>query len=577
MKILLIGINSKFIHSNLAIRYLKAYSTKHIKDDNFICETIEFSINDRRERVVEEIVRTKPDIIAFSCYIWNIEFVTGAAKLIRLIDENIEILYGGPEVTYDCKDFLSNNVGEYVIEGEGEVTFKEFVEYKLNIRKIDAITGLYYRKDNNIIFNGPRELMDMEDLVFPYKENEDLDNKIVYYEGSRGCPFKCKYCLSSTIHGVRFLKTERVKKELQFLIDKKISLIKFVDRTFNCNSLFAKEIWSFVIQADTNATFHFEISADLLNDEEIKILSMAPKGRIQFEVGVQTTNNTVLKNIDRNVNFRAINEKVNEISKLKNINQHLDLIAGLPDEDFESFRNSFNDVYSTKPAMLQLGFLKLLKGSLMRKEVKKWGMIYSPFPPYEIISTSKISYEAIILLKRVEEMVDKYYNSGKFTNILKFLINACDKNSAFDFFLSLGNYFFKIGNFSRNISSQDYYKVFIDFYNERLILNPALQDIINKDALLEIVKFDYLSFNKKKWLPPFLKRYDIGKETELKLYDELISSGRIDSKKDFHIEKFNLNIEDYLESGAIKHEVNYVVFNEKTNEILSDVGLATIY
>ncbi|WP_455797671.1 B12-binding domain-containing radical SAM protein, partial [Clostridium butyricum] len=299
MKIVLTALNSKFIHSNLAVRYLKAYT----KDLNYDCTIREFTINDREERVLEEIIKEKPNVVAFSTYIWNVEFILRVANLIKQVDPNIEILYGGPEVSFDSRSFLKNNIGEYVIEGEGENTYRDFILYKLGKTKIEEVRGLHYKISDIVNSNEKRPLMSMDELIFPYEDDEDLSNKIVYFESSRGCPFNCKYCLSSTSHGVRFLDTDRVLKELQYFIDKKVRLVKFVDRTFNCNSKFSMAIWNFLINADTETQFHFEISADILKKEEIELLSNAPEGRFQFEVGVQTTNDNVLRNINRFVNF----------------------------------------------------------------------------------------------------------------------------------------------------------------------------------------------------------------------------------------------------------------------------------
>ncbi len=402
MKVVLAAINSKFIHSNLAVRYLRTYT----KDLDYNCVIREFTINDREEKVLEQIIKEKPDIVAFSTYIWNVEFILRVANLIKRVDSNIEILYGGPEVSFDSRSFLKENIGEYVIEGEGEKTYRDFVLYKLGKINLEDVRGLHYKITDMVYSNEKRPLMSMDEIVFPYEDDEDLTNKIVYFESSRGCPFNCKYCLSSTSHGVRFLNIDRVLKELKYFIDKKVRLVKFVDRTFNCNHKFAMAIWEFLINSDTETQFHFEISADILKDEEIEILSKAPEGRFQFEVGVQTTNDEVLRNINRFVNFSHIKEKVEELMAIKNIKQHLDLIAGLPGEDYNSFEKSFNDVYSIRPEEIQLGFLKLLKGSSMREEAYKYGMEYSPYPPYEILKTDKITYEELLKLKKVEEMVD---------------------------------------------------------------------------------------------------------------------------------------------------------------------------
>lgn len=547
MKILLTALNSQYVHSNLAVRYLKAF-TKELPYEGVIRE---FTINERESIILKEIIEEKPDIVCFSVYIWNVEMVLRISNLIKEVNSNIEILLGGPEVSYDSKEYLKDEAIDYIIEGEGEKTFYEFVLYKLNRFDLNNIKGLHYKFNGNIISNENRELMNMDDLVFPYEDNEDLNNKIVYYEGSRGCPFKCSYCLSSTTHGVRFHSIERTIKELQYFIDKNVRLVKFVDRTFNCNHKYAMAIWKYLINADTNTRFHFEISADILKDEEIALLQSAKNGRFQFEIGVQTTNNKVLNNINRFVNFEDIKDKVVELSKIKNIHQHLDLIAGLPDEDYESFKKSFNDVHSIKPEMLQLGFLKLLKGSTMRDESLKYGMKYSPYPPYEILKTSKLSYFDIINLKKVEEMVDKYYNSQSFNNILEFFYKKFD--TAFDFFQSLGNFFEYKGYFNRNIGNTEYYKVFLD-YNKEVLKG-------DEKYLVDIVKYDYLRHNKKRGMPEFL-RYNISKTIEEEIKNKYRESY---SFKDYQIEEFSININDYLINGTVKHEKTYCLVNKEMN------------
>ncbi|GAA0126383.1 B12-binding domain-containing radical SAM protein [Clostridium sp. CTA-19] len=556
MKVLLVGVNAKYIHSNLAIRYLKAYT----EELNYDCETIEFSINDNIERVVADIIEKKPSVLGFSCYIWNLEYVERIANTVKRIDENITIFYGGPEVSYDGKGFLENNVGEFLIEGEGEETYKEFIINKLkeyNGETIDwsNINGLYFKEENKVKYSGRRNLMNMEQIVFPYEENEDLENKIVYYEASRGCPFNCKYCLSSTFHGVRFLDIERVKKELKYFIDKKVRLVKFVDRTFNCNEEFANKIWNFLIENHCDTRFHFEISADLLREKSIKTLSKAKVGLFQFEVGVQTTNDNVLANINRHVNFSEIKEKVEELKGLKNIMQHLDLIAGLPGEDFQSFKKSFNDVYKIGPDELQLGFLKLLKGSPMTLEAEKWGMKYSQYPPYEVLSTKDISYEELRVLKGIEHMVDKYLNSGKFNNIIKYFDNISKFESPFDFYYELSRFYDNKGYFKRKISSQDYYKVFLEF-NEEYLKESS-------EFLKELIKFDYLYFNKKRGLPNFLSAEN-DKVMERKIKDLLVKDEKIKNGNEIHIIKFKYNMQEYLNLGNIKREDFYLAFyNEK--------------
>ncbi|MGL5354911.1 MAG: B12-binding domain-containing radical SAM protein, partial [Clostridium sp.] len=550
-------INSKFVHSNLAVRYLKAFT----KDMDYTATIREFSINDREENILEEIIKEKPDVVAFSTYIWNIEMINKLSNLIKIVDENIEIVYGGPEVSYDSNKILGELVGDYIIEGEGEKTYREFIEYKLGERELNNIRGLYYKENGEVIANGKRPLMNMDEIAFPYEEDENLDNKIVYYEGSRGCPFNCKYCLSSTTHGVRFLDSERVKKELKFFIDKKVRLVKFVDRTFNCNHKFSMAIWEFLINEETNTQFHFEISADILKPMELELLRNAPKDRFQFEVGVQTTNDDVLNRINRFVNFSDIKEKVCELLEIKNIKQHLDLIAGLPGEDYNSFKRSFNEVYSIEPEEIQLGFLKLLKGSSMREEAHLYNMKYSPYPPYEILSTKDVSYEELLILKKVEEMVDKYYNSQKFNNIIKFFVPKFE--SPFDFYLELGKFFDGKGHFKRNIGNSEYYKVFLDFNMEILKGDNSI--------LGDILKYDYLSFNKKRGMPSFLER-PLTKEDEQEIKSQL--RGKY-SFKDYQLESFCININSFMHNDEIVKEKTYFLFAHEgevidvTNEIIN--------
>ncbi|HFD2044429.1 DUF4080 domain-containing protein [Clostridium perfringens] len=545
MKILLTAINSKYIHSNLAVRYLKAFT----KDLDFQGDIKEFSINDRVENILEGIIEEKPDVVAFSCYIWNMEFVNRLAELIKLVDPKIEILYGGPEVSYEGKEFLENHKGEYVIVGEGEKTFREFVLYKLGEGKIEDIKGLNYKRDGKVFENPKRPEMDMNELVFPYTYEEDINNKIVYYEASRGCPFKCKYCLSSVMHGVRFLDVERVKKELKYFMERGLKLVKFVDRTFNCNREYTVELLKYLSEQDTETRFHFEVAADLLTEEQIEILNNAPKGRFQLEVGVQTTNNEVLHNINRYITYENIKEKVLKVAAGKNVMQHLDLIAGLPGEDLESFKKSFNDVHAIRPDEIQLGFLKLLKGSSMREEAEKWGIVYSPYAPYEIIRSKDISYEELLLLKKVEAMVDKYYNSCKFNNVIKFFLNIYEK--PFDFYYDLAMFFEEKGNFKRSIGNVEYYKILLDFYLEKI----GGED---EGLFKEVLKFDYLCFNKKRWLPDFLLR-TITKEDEQSIKD---SFDRQMPFKKAHIEKFEIDIINYIKNGEINFEPKYLIFDE---------------
>ncbi len=553
MKVVLVAVNSKYIHSNLAVKYLKAYTA----DMEYICDNMEFSINDREERVVEDIINERPNIVGFSCYIWNIEFVKKVATLIKLIDPSIEILYGGPETSFSTKEFLNENTGEFLIEGEGEETYKEFIDEKINSIKNNLtgnygdIKGLYSKVEGEILYGGKRPLMDMSKIAFPYNQEDNLENKIVYYEGSRGCPFNCKYCLSSTTHGVRFLDIDRVLSELKFFINKNVKLVKFVDRTFNCNKKFANAIWEYLIENGGETSFHFEVSADLFSKDSIEILSRAPQGMFQFEVGVQTTNNEILSNINRTIKFSTIKEKVLELNGLNNIKQHLDLIAGLPGEDFNSFRKSFNEVYEISPEELQLGFLKLLKGSQMREESEKWGMVYSPYPPYEILKTKDISYEELIILKKIEHMVDKYLNSGKFYKILDFFKLSDRFEDSFEFYYELSKFYDGKGYFKRNISAVDYYYLFVEF--NRYIKAG------DEELLLDIIRYEYFSYNNTKWIPDFL-HLDIEKAEERKIKEDIMQKYSIRNINKLSIFKFKNDIEQIITNGNIHKKDNYVAF-----------------
>lgn len=549
MKVLLTALNAKYVHTNLAVRYLKHYT----EDIDYQCIIKEFSINDRLENILEALLKEKPDIIGFSCYIWNIDMVEKLSKLIKRVDENIEIIYGGPEVSYNGPDFLSCNEGEYLIEGEGEETYREFIQYKLGKKDLKSIRGLIYKEcDEKIDKALHRDLLDINELRFPYKETESFENKIIYYEAARGCPFRCKYCLSSTIDGVRLRNIEVVKQELTFLMRKDVSLVKFVDRTFNANRRYARELWTFLQEAKTDTCFHFEISADLLTEEDIEILRSAPKGRFQFEIGVQTTNKKVIENIDRTMDIEKLTYAVKELRKYDNIKLHLDLIAGLPGEDFSSFKKSFNEVYAMGAHEIQLGFLKLLKGSLMRAEENKWGMVYSPYPPYELLKNRDISYDELVILKRVEEMVDKYNNSSNFKYILQYLLP--NFTTPFDFFLKLSEFFNDKGYFDRNISGVDYYRIFIKFYEATVGENSS--------ELKDIIKFDYLETNRKSWIPEFLDR-NISKEEEKNLKQTLINKYSITTTKGTYIEGYNIDMIEFVTNNKLIKKKCYLVYSNE--------------
>lgn len=424
MKILLTALNAKYIHSNLGIYSLKAYAGNYAKQ----IELAEFTINQRKDEVLAGLYNRKPDVLAFSCYIWNIRYIKELIGDCKKVMPDVPVWVGGPEVSYETEQFLLENPDvDGVMIGEGEATFLELASFYIeNALSLNRIFGIAYRSlDGTIVTNPKREPVCMDEIPFCYDGLEHLKNRIIYYETSRGCPYQCSYCLSSIDRGVRFRSMELVQKELMFFLEQKVEQVKFVDRTFNCNRDHAMEIWRFIKKYDNQITnFHFELSADLLKEEELLFLNTLRPGLVQLEIGVQSTNLETIREICRTMNFERLSYAVNKISSGRNIHQHLDLIAGLPKEDMKSFRRSFNEVYALRPHQLQLGFLKVLKGSFMRRQAEKYGLRYQSAPVYEVLSTNWLSYQDVVKLKGIEEMLEVYYNSSQFSHTLLLLEQA---------------------------------------------------------------------------------------------------------------------------------------------------------
>mgnify|MGYP002609307553 FL=1 len=443
MKILLVACNAKYIHSNLAVYDLQAYASDYA--DHIVLK--EYTINQQKDDIMRDIYLEHPDVVCVSCYIWNLSFVKELmADLIKILP-GADFWAGGPEVSYDAEKFLTEN-SEFkgVMVGEGEETFKELAGYYVekNPQDLKNMTGICYRDGDQIIHNGWRQIMDLSSIPFIYKDLSEFKNRIIYYESSRGCPFSCSYCLSSIDKKLRFRDTETVKKELQFFIDNKVPQVKFVDRTFNCKHDHAMAIWKYINEHDNGVTnFHFEISADLLREEELQEMSTMRPGLIQLEIGVQSTNPDTIKAIHRTMDFEKLKGIVDRIHSFGNIHQHLDLIAGLPYEDYDSFRHSFNDVYALKPQQLQLGFLKVLKGSHMMEMCREYGIVYKTQEPYEVLSTKWLDYDHVLKLKTVENMVEVYYNSGQFQNTLEYLEKFFP--DAFSIYERLGSFYMEKG------------------------------------------------------------------------------------------------------------------------------------
>ena len=463
MKILLAACNAKYIHSNLAVYDLKAYSSDY--DEHVILR--EYTINQPKDEILKDIYSSGADVVCFSCYIWNISFVRELIRDLVKILPKTAFWAGGPEVSYDAEKFLTEMPEMTgVMVGEGEKTFHDLLEFYIDGKdSLEEISGIAYRTGDKIIHNGWRELMDLSAIPFVYEHLEKFENRIIYYESSRGCPFSCSYCLSSIDKKLRFRDLELVKKELQFFLDHRVLQVKFVDRTFNCKHEHAMTIWKYILEHDNGVTnFHFEISADLLREEEMELMSQMRPGLIQLEIGVQSTNPETIRAIHRHMDLKKLEHCVNRVHSFRNIHQHLDLIAGLPYEDYDTFHQSFNDVYQMKPDQLQLGFLKVLKGSLMQKEAEVYGIVYKEKEPYEVLSTNWLTYGEVLKLKMVESMVEVYYNSGQFWHTLEYLVPF--EKDAFTFYEKLGSFYEKKGYSEISHSRMRRYEIILEYLQE---------------------------------------------------------------------------------------------------------------
>ena len=486
MKILLAACNAKYIHSNLAVYNLKSCSGEY--SSSVVVK--EYTINQIRDDILKDIYLEQPDVVCFSCYIWNISFVRELVPDLKKILPQVEFRAGGPEVSYDAVEFLKKNPVFFgVMVGEGEETFHELAGYYIERKPetLSGIRGVAFRDENkgrDIVHTGWRELMDLSKVPFAYSNLTEFKNRIIYYESSRGCPFSCSYCLSSIDKKLRFRDIGLVKKELQFFIDNKVPQVKFVDRTFNCKHDHAMEIWRYITENDNGITnFHFEISADLLRAEELALMKTMRPGLIQLEIGVQSTNPQTIKAIRRTMDFEKLKGIVEQIHSFGNIHQHLDLIAGLPYEGYDSFHKSFCDVYALRPEQFQLGFLKVLKGSHMMEMTGEYQILYKDREPYEVLSTAWLTYGEILRLKMVESMVEVYYNSGQFKNTLVFLEKYFD--DPFRMYEALGRFYEKKGYSEISHSRMRRYEILMEFAGEQKeIPSEALSDVMLLDLYL---------------------------------------------------------------------------------------------
>ena len=522
MKILLVACNAKYIHSNLAVYDLQAYASDYA--DHIVLK--EYTINQQKDDIMRDIYLEHPEVVCVSCYIWNLSFVKELmADLIKILP-GVDFWAGGPEVSYDAEKFLTEN-SEFkgVMVGEGEETFKELAGYYVekNPQDLKDMTGICYRDGDQIIHNGWRQIMDLSSIPFIYKDLSEFKNRIIYYESSRGCPFSCSYCLSSIDKKLRFRDTETVKKELQFFIENKVPQVKFVDRTFNCKHDHAMAIWKYINEHDNGVTnFHFEISADLLREEELQEMSTMRPGLIQLEIGVQSTNPDTIKAIHRTMDFEKLKGIVDRIHSFGNIHQHLDLIAGLPYEDYDSFRHSFNDVYALKPQQLQLGFLKVLKGSHMMEMCREYGIVYKTQEPYEVLSTKWLDYDHVLKLKTVENMVEVYYNSGQFQNTLEYLENFFQ--DAFSIYERLGSFYMEKGYGDVSHTRMRRYEILLEFLEDvpeismDQVKDQMVYDLYLRENLKSRPGFarDQKPFERQIW--DFRKREKVAKNAHVEVF-----------------------------------------------------------
>lgn len=523
MKILLAACNAKYIHSNPAVYNLRAYADD-CRDSVFIKE---FTINQPKDEILKDIYRSGADVVCFSCYIWNISFVKEIIEDLKKLLPDTAFWAGGPEVSFHGEELLRSMPQlTGIMAGEGEETFRELAGYYVkNKGRLEDIRGILFRQGEEIRNNGLREPVDLNKIPFVYEHIGEFSNRIIYYESSRGCPFSCSYCLSSIDRRLRFRDLVLVKKELQFFLDHKVPQVKFVDRTFNCRHGHAMEIWKYILEHDNGVTnFHFEVSADLFTEEELKLLGQMRPGLVQLEIGVQSANPQTLKAIRRKTDLRKLENAVARIREKENIHQHLDLIAGLPWEDYESFRRSFDYVYKMRPDQLQLGFLKVLKGSSMEMEAKEYGMVFKTREPYEILSTKWLSYEEILKLKMVESMVEVYYNSGQFQHTLNWIMRFYE--DAFSFFESLGKFYEKKGYGEISHSRIRRYEILLEFLREETEISEAeasqkmIYDLYLRENLKKRPCFapDQKAYEKAVWT--YRKEHQVSKTAHIEVFQD---------------------------------------------------------
>lgn len=579
MKIILAAVNAKYIHSNLAVYSLRAFAKAYVSETKIL----EYTINQQMDEILMDLYREKPDLLCFSCYIWNLDYVEELAREIKKIFPETILWLGGPEVSYDAVDVLTRlRQVTGVMKGEGEETFLELLEYYHGRREtLEEIAGITFRTENGEIReNEWRDVMDLSRVPFVYEDLSLFEHKIIYYETSRGCPYRCSYCLSSVDKCLRFRDLNLVKKELQFFLDQKVPQVKFVDRTFNCHHTHAKEIWRYLLEHDNGVTnFHFEVSADLLDEEELELISRMRPGLIQLEIGVQSTNPDTIRKIRRTMNFKRLSEVTKQIKTMGNTHQHLDLIAGLPMEDYESFGKSFDDVYALEPEQLQLGFLKVLKGSYMEEKKDDYGLVYKGMPPYEVLYTKWLPYEDTLRLKGIEEMVETYYNSRQFCYTLPYLIRHFKR--PFTLFEKLAEYYEENGLDTLSHARTARYEILYDF--------ARFYDAERCEAYKQLLTLDFYLRENAKSRPLFAGDERISKEEFRLFYDREDEERRYlenyenmekrQLRKMTHIERFSYDVLgnmkeeecvllfDYQNRNPLDHQAKVFCVTEEIREL----------
>ncbi|TXC91549.1 DUF4080 domain-containing protein [Metabacillus litoralis] len=563
MKTVLSTLNAKYIHTSLSIRYLKAYAAP-----DYEVELAEYTIKDPAMNIVTDLHTKKPDILGFSCYIWNIEETIKIIKMMKKINPSLVIVLGGPEVTYDTREWMESiSEVDFIIIGEGEQSFKQLLDELNGERNFSAVSGIAYRENGTVHIKPQRNKIDLKELPSPFRFEEDLSHlakRVTYIETSRGCPFSCQFCLSSIEVGVRYFDREKVKDDIRFLMNNGAKIIKFVDRTFNISRSYAMEMFQFLIDEHKPGTvFQFEITADIMRPEVIQFLNdNAPKGLFRFEIGVQSTNDATNELVMRKQNFNKLTRTVTMVKEGQKIDQHLDLIAGLPEEDYHSFKKTFNDVFALRPEELQLGFLKMLRGTGLRLRAEDHGYVYMDHSPYEILRNNVLSFEDMIKIKQVEDVLEKYWNDHRMDETIEYLVsNVFD--SPFEFFQQFGTFWDEKGWTRIGHQLEDLYKHLYDFLN-----NSKSDDI---EIVSGFMKYDYLRNQKykprKPWWTDALSKQERSEIYRSILDNPLLLGEEFASKKFTEkdlfkhtvIESLPFNINHYLKTGKIIEENSFIL------------------